>query len=85
MSGSSAHLMSRESEVLDLLLMGLADKEVAKTLRISDKTVRTHIANAMLKLGVANRCQLGHRLAQGDAGESGSRAVGQSGSPAVGQ
>ena len=64
MSGASYPLTSREREVLDWLLTGLADKEVATKLGISDKTVRTHIANAMLKLGAANRCQLGHLLAQ---------------------
>ncbi|MEO2188439.1 LuxR C-terminal-related transcriptional regulator [[Clostridium] innocuum] len=32
-------------------------KEIAKLMNISDKTVRNHISNVMLKLGVKGRAQ----------------------------
>ena len=83
MSGASHQLTSRESEVLDLLLMGLADKEVAKTLgsatRRSGRTSPTPCSSSAL-LTAASSVTGSPR---GDAGESGSRAVGQSGSRAV--
>jgi len=51
-------LTPRESEVLHLLALGHSNKEVASTLSISVKTVETHRASGMARLGVASRAAL---------------------------
>lgn len=48
-------LTTREKEVFELLVDGLSTKEIALTLKISEKTVRNHISNVMQKLGVKGR------------------------------
>lgn len=48
-------LTRREKEVFKLLIEGLSTKEIASTLKISEKTVRNHISNVMQKLGVKGR------------------------------
>ena len=50
-------LTAREYEVFKLLIKNKTTKEIASTLRISEKTVRNHISNAMQKLGVKGRAQ----------------------------
>ena len=48
-------LTKREKEVLDLLIANKTTKEIALTLKISEKTVRNHISNAIQKIGVKGR------------------------------
>ena len=48
-------LTKREEEVFSLLVKNMTTKEIAKSLGISEKTVRNHISNAMQKLGVKGR------------------------------
>ncbi len=50
-------LTSRESEVLELLAQGLANKQIAYELGISDHTVKFHISSIYRKLGVTNRTE----------------------------
>jgi DNA-binding NarL/FixJ family response regulator len=50
--GKAGRLSSREREVIQLLAEGLANKEVAARLGISVKTVETHRAAIMTKLGL---------------------------------
>ncbi|RNA66298.1 response regulator [Alteribacter keqinensis] len=50
-------LTEREKEVLDCLVKGLSNKEVAEELLISDKTVKIHVSNIFKKLGVKSRSQ----------------------------
>lgn len=50
-------LTKREKEVFTLLIKNMTTKEIASTLRISEKTVRNHISNTMQKLGVKGRSQ----------------------------
>ena len=50
-------LTKREEEVFNLLVKNKTTKEIANTLKISEKTVRNHISNAMQKLGVKGRAQ----------------------------
>ena len=48
-------LSPREREILGLLSQGLSGEEAAKQLVLSSETVRTHVRNAMSKLGAATR------------------------------
>lgn len=48
-------LTNREREVFELLINNKTTNEIAKELKISEKTVRNHISNAMQKLGVKGR------------------------------
>jgi len=48
-------LTTREKEVFTLLIQNKTTKEIANKLKISEKTVRNHISNAMQKLGVKGR------------------------------
>lgn len=48
-------LTTREKEVFDLLIENKTTKEIAKILKISEKTVRNHISNTIQKLGVKGR------------------------------
>jgi DNA-binding NarL/FixJ family response regulator len=50
-------MTARELEVLKLTAQGLANKQVARALGLSDKTVRNHIANIYEKLGIHDRSQ----------------------------
>jgi DNA-binding NarL/FixJ family response regulator len=50
-------LTDRETEVLRLLARGQANKEIARSLGIGEKTVKTHVSNILAKLGVASRTQ----------------------------
>ncbi len=52
-----AALTPREREVLALIGEGLPNKLIARTLRISEKTVKTHVGHVLAKLGVADRTQ----------------------------
>jgi len=50
-------LTERETDVLRQLAQGKSNKEIAATLVIAEKTVRTHVSNILAKLGVASRTQ----------------------------
>jgi DNA-binding NarL/FixJ family response regulator len=50
-------LTERETEVLKLLAQGKANKEIAAELVIGEKTVKTHVSNILMKLGVQSRTQ----------------------------
>lgn len=50
-------LSERERDVLGLLVEGLANKEIAGRLAISEKTVKTHVSSIFRKLGVSDRTQ----------------------------
>ena len=48
-------LTKREREIFELLIQNYGTNEIADILKISDKTVRNHISNAMQKLGGKGR------------------------------
>jgi DNA-binding CsgD family transcriptional regulator len=50
-------LTRREREVLGLLSGGRSNREIAGELVLSERTVETHVANVLGKLGLANRSQ----------------------------
>ena len=54
-NGRPKMLSPREREIMGLLSQGLSGEEAAKQLFLSSETVRTHVRNAMQKLGAATR------------------------------
>jgi predicted ATPase/DNA-binding CsgD family transcriptional regulator len=51
-------LSPRELEVLRLLVAGRHDREIAEALRISPRTVQTHVASLLAKFGVNSRVEV---------------------------
>ena len=50
-------LTGRELEVLEQIVFGRSNKEIAAALDISEATVKSHVNNLLSKLGVADRTQ----------------------------
>jgi DNA-binding NarL/FixJ family response regulator len=50
-------LTAREVEILKLLATGLANKQIARRLQISEKTVRNHVSHMYEKLQIFDRSQ----------------------------
>lgn len=48
-------LSKRELEILELISWGYSDKEIAYNLKISARTVQTHVTRIVIKLGARNR------------------------------
>ena len=57
-NGTRRSLTARELEVLELLVAGNTDGEIAATLFISRKTVSVHVANIKSKLGAESRVEI---------------------------
>ena len=55
-------ITKREQEIIEALLHGKSNKELAETLFVSEKTIETHLANIYRKVGVKNRLELFSRL-----------------------
>ncbi len=51
------NLTAREIEVLGLIAEGMINKEIARQLYISEKTVKNHVSNIFKKLNVSDRTQ----------------------------
>lgn len=50
-----AGLSAREREVLGLVAEGLANKQIARRLGITERTVKVHVGNVFRRIGVADR------------------------------
>jgi DNA-binding NarL/FixJ family response regulator len=64
-------LTEREEEVLSLVAQGKANREIARQLFVSLKTVRNHVSNILLKLQVADRAQAVIRARDAGMGRDG--------------
>jgi DNA-binding NarL/FixJ family response regulator len=54
---AAAELTPRETEVLVLVRQGLANKQIARRLGISERTVKAHLTSAFQRIGVVDRTQ----------------------------
>ncbi|KJK57295.1 LuxR family transcriptional regulator [Saccharothrix sp. ST-888] len=55
--GRGGTLTEREREVLSHIADGRSNREIARTLHLSEKTVKTHVSNILMKLDLADRTQ----------------------------
>ena len=53
----SPQLSAREVEVLELVVEGLSNKQIAYRLHIADTTAKNHVKNILAKLNVQDRTQ----------------------------
>lgn len=54
---AGSELTAREREVLALLARGLANKQIARALGVSEKTVKAHLTSVFQRIGVSDRTQ----------------------------
>jgi len=54
---AASPLTARERDVLAEITQGRSNREIARALSLSEKTVKTHVSNVLMKLGVADRTQ----------------------------
>ena len=54
---TNVELTPREAEVLSLLRQGLANKQIARALGISQATVKAHLTSVFQRIGVTDRVQ----------------------------
>jgi two-component system nitrate/nitrite response regulator NarL len=62
--GTIEDLTAREREVLSHLAAGLANKQIAQRLKISEHTVKFHVAAILSKLGAQSRTEAGYLAAR---------------------
>ncbi|MFC9180957.1 AAA family ATPase [Streptomyces globisporus] len=60
--GYGDHLSPRERAVARLASLGLSNREIARELVLSHRTVEHHVARALRKLGVSSRTEIGPHL-----------------------
>lgn len=51
-------LTAREREVVELVARGLADRHVARQLRVAESTVQDHLKSVFVEFGVTSRSEL---------------------------
>jgi DNA-binding CsgD family transcriptional regulator len=81
-AGRRASLTRREREIMGLLADGMSGAQIAAKLVLSPETVRTHVRNAMAKLGASTRSQAVVLAMQQEAVPDAAPAAGGSRAPA---
>ncbi|MFQ5965368.1 MAG: DNA-binding response regulator [Candidatus Scalinduaceae bacterium] len=57
-SENTPHLTKREIEIVKLICKGFSNKEILKSLKISEQSVKAHLSRIYKKTGVSDRLQL---------------------------
>jgi DNA-binding NarL/FixJ family response regulator len=57
-SGETVALTARQAQILDWLLSGLSNRDIAQQAQLSEGTVKNHVSALLLLLGVRSRAQL---------------------------
>ena len=68
-------LSARERDVLALVVEGLPNKQIARRLEISEKTVKAHLTNVFQRIGVTDRTQAALWAQKNGLGATGSRRL----------
>ncbi len=55
---NAPHLTEKEIEIVNLICEGLSNKEIKKSLKITEQSVRAHLSRIYKKTGVSDRLQL---------------------------
>ena len=63
--GAGVKVSRREQEVLDCILQGCANKEIAAKLNVAERTVKFHVSSLLAKFGVADRVALSREASLG--------------------
>ena len=63
--GAGVKVSRREQEVLDCILQGLANKEIASKLNVAERTVKFHVSSLLAKFGVTDRIALSREASLG--------------------
>ena len=64
-------LTATERRVAELAAAGITNREIARAVFMSEKTVEAHIARVYRKLGIHSRAELGARMAGNPANSEG--------------
>ena len=63
--GAGVKVSRREQEVLDCILQGCANKEIACKLNVAERTVKFHVSSLLAKFGVTDRVALSREASLG--------------------
>ena len=63
--GAGVKVSRREQEVLDCILQGCANKEIASKLNVAERTVKFHVSSLLAKFGVTDRVALSREASLG--------------------
>jgi DNA-binding CsgD family transcriptional regulator len=63
--GAGVKVSRREQEVLDCILQGFSNKEIASKLNVAERTVKFHVSSLLAKFGVADRVALSREASLG--------------------
>jgi DNA-binding CsgD family transcriptional regulator len=63
--GAGVKVSRREQEVLDCIVQGFTNKEVAAKLNVAERTVKFHVSSLLAKFGVTDRVALSREASLG--------------------
>ena len=52
----AAWAMTQSLQVLELIITGASNRQIGRTLGITERTVKVHVGNLFRRIGVADRC-----------------------------
>ena len=70
---TQSQLSNREQDVVEMLLRGMSNKQIASSLSISERTVEFHLKNIYAKFDVSSRVELVLRLREAPEGAEGEK------------